>query len=200
MALKDFSAKIENGRLTAILGPNGSGKTTLLKIVATQIQASSGNLKILGLDPRKNALEIKAKVGYAGHQSFLYNELTVSENLRFYQSIFSAKNPTRRNDIDELIGFLGFFDWLETPVRNLSHGLRKRVDIARAMIHNPDLLLLDEPFSGLDEKSRMILVDYLSRQGESTIVLSSHQVDLAKRLCNHLIFLEKGEMVREGIS
>jgi ABC-type multidrug transport system ATPase subunit len=199
-ALRNFSARIETGRLAAILGPNGSGKTTLLKILATHIQASSGDVKIFGLDPRREASEIKAKVGYTGHRSFLYDELTVIENLSFYSSIFPTKNSRRYDYIHELADLLGFVDWLEIPVGNLSHGLRKRVDIARAIIHDPNLLLLDEPFSGLDEKSRMILVDYMSGKGESTIVLSSHQADLAERLCDHLIFLEQGKMVEETIS
>ncbi len=197
-ALRDISINIEAGEAVAVLGPNGSGKSTLIKIIATHMRPSSGRIEVFGLSSVKKAKEVKRRIGYVAHGSFLYDELTVEENLRFYQSMFSAVPKTKEVNLDGLLGLVRLKKWTKTPVGNLSHGLRKRADIARAMVHEPKLLLLDEPFSGLDETSRNVLRDYLLHQhGEVTLMLTSHDAALARQVCRRSILLEKGTVVRD---
>jgi ABC-type multidrug transport system ATPase subunit len=191
-ALNSLSMKVEGGEHVAILGPNGAGKTTLIRMVATHIFPSRGVLKIHGQDAFKNSEDARRRVGFVAHKSFLYDELTIAENLVFYGRMFSVKS-----DFRELIELLNLKKWYKTATRNLSHGLRKRADIARALIHNPDILLLDELFAGLDEETRWLVIRYLRDQHEKTLLMSSHSVEWARQLCQREIFLEKGRLVRD---
>ncbi|MFQ5836376.1 MAG: ABC transporter ATP-binding protein [Candidatus Bathyarchaeia archaeon] len=191
-ALKPLSIKIDSGESVAVLGPNGAGKTTLMKIMATHIFPSSGEVKIYGKNAFKNGENLRKRIGFVAHESFLYDELTVEENLRFYGRFFPANQ-----DFYRIIEFLNLESWYEVPVKQLSYGLRKRADIVRALIHDPDLVLLDELFAGLDEETRSLLVDYFKNQGEKTLLVSSHSVDWAKRVCRRGVFLDKGKLVRD---
>lgn len=176
----------------AILGPNGAGKTTLMKIVATHIFPSSGIVKIYGRNAFKDGEDVRREIGFVAHESFLYDELTIEENLLFYAKVFSVSQ-----DFDELIELLNLKKWYKAPVKQLSYGLRKRADIARALVHKPDLILLDELFAGLDGETRNLLVDYFKNQQEGTLLVSSHSVDWAKKLCRRGIFLDKGNLVQD---
>jgi len=191
-ALKPFSIKIGEGESMAILGPNGAGKTTLMKIIATHFFPSSGIVKIYGKNAFKDGENVRRRIGFATHESFLYDELTVKENLLFYSKVFSVGQ-----NFDELIELLNLKKWYTVPVKQLSHGLRKRADIARALVHNPNLVLLDELFAGLDEETRGLLVDYFKNGPEKTLIVSSHEVDWAKQLCRRGIFLDKGKLVQD---
>lgn len=190
--MKDFSIEIHNGEFVAVLGPNGAGKSTLLKILATHIFPSSGVVKVHGEDAFKEGEKIRKKIGYVAHESFLYDELTIEENLRFYAKVFSSEQ-----DFLPLIEIFNLKDWYHTPAKRLSYGLRKRADIVRALIHNPNIILLDELFAGLDEQTRSLLVNHFKEQQEKTLLLSSHSLDLAKQLCGRGIFLDRGNMVKD---
>ncbi len=164
----------------------------MLKILATHVLPSSGSAKIFGCAIIKDAIRARERIGFVAHESFLYDELSVEENLRFYEGFFSAN----QGSFYETIELLNLSRWLQIPVMQLSHGWRKRVDIARALIHNPDLILLDELFAGLDEKTRSFIIDYLKMfRGKKTLLVSSHSVDWAKKLCKRSLFLDKGELV-----
>ncbi len=195
-ALKSVSLEIEEGEFLAFSGHNGAGKTTLLKIIATHISPSSGTVKIFGDDAFKNSAEIRRRIGLVTHESFLYDELSVKENLLFYAKLFSVKEE---EDFLDTIEFLGLKRWYNVPVKQLSHGLRKRADIVRALIHNPDLILLDEPFAGLDTNTCDILVNYFkSRKGKGkTLLISSHSLEWSKKICDKRISLDKGKIVGE---
>ena len=194
-ALKSVSLEIGASEFLAFSGPNGAGKTTLLKIIATHISPSSGTLKIFGADAFKNVGETRRRIGFVTHESFLYDELTVRENLLFYAKLFSAEE----GDFLDIIDYLGMKRWYNVPVKQLSHGLRKRADIVRALIHNPDLILLDEPFAGLDTKTCDVLVDYFKSQEEKgkTLLISSHSLEWTKKICEKGISLDKGKIVGE---
>jgi ABC-type multidrug transport system ATPase subunit len=192
-ALKPFSLNIEEQETVAFLGPNGAGKSTLLKILATQIRPSSGIVKIYGQDAFKEAELVRKRVGFVAHESFLYAELSVEENLKFYGQFFHM-NQER---LQEVIEVLNLKSWLKVPVKRLSYGLRKRADIARALIHDPDLILLDELFSGLDEDTCNLLVDYFRKQEKKTILISSHSIEWAKKLCERGIILNRGEIIQD---
>lgn len=192
-ALKPFSIKIDEGESVAVLGPNGAGKSTLMRILATHILSFSGSVKIYGRSLSKDGEIARKRIGFVTHQSFLYDELSVEENLRFYGGFFSVD----QDDICEVIDFLNLKSWSRLPVKQLSYGLRKRADIARALIHNPDLILLDELFAGLDEETRTFLVDYFKTLKGKTLLVSSHSIDWAKQLCRRSLFLDRGSLVQD---
>ena len=192
-ALKAVALKISQGESVALLGPNGAGKTTLMKIVATHVSPSSGIVNIFGKNAFRNGEETRRRIGFAAHESYLYDELTIEENLHFYGKLFSASSER----IQSLVESLNLNRWYRIRVNQLSHGLRKRADIARTLIHNPDLVLIDELFEGLDEKTSGLLVDYFRNQQSKTVVISSHSIDWAKKLCNRGIFLDRGEVVQD---
>jgi len=191
-ALKSVSLRIEEGAFLAFSGHNGAGKTTLLRIIATHISPTSGTVKIFGEDAFEDC-EIRRKIGLVTHDSFLYDELTVQENLLFYAKLFSVKEEAFLDTID----LLGMKRWYNVQVKNLSHGLRKRADIVRALIHNPDLILLDEPFSGLDTDTCDLLVNYFKSQQGKTLLISSHSLEWTNKICNKRILLDKGKIVGE---
>jgi heme exporter protein A len=194
-ALRLISLKIEKGTFLALLGPNGAGKSTLLKIIATHIVPSSGTLKVLGLDASNDGAKIRKRVGFLAHENYLYNELTVKENLRFYADIFRVQEEN----------FLGLVDaldlkrWYNVRVKNLSYGLKRRTDIVRALLHSPDVLLLDEPFSGLDAKTSDLLAIYLEelKAKKMTLFMSSHSSTWAEKICDRGVLFDKGKIVGE---
>lgn len=195
-ALVDLSLKVDEGEVTSILGPNGSGKTTLLRIISLQLTPTSGEFLLFGGKPEGNY--DKRKIGYVAHQIFLYNDLTVRENLEFYYKTFFPNSKFKLENFSEVISALKIDRWLECRVKDLSHGSKKKADITRALIHSPELLVMDEPFSGLDLEAREVLIKYLEKlQGEKTIIFSSHEIGLAKEISNRGIFLENGRVVKE---
>jgi ABC-type multidrug transport system ATPase subunit len=196
-ALKDVTLNIGYGERVAVLGPNGAGKSTLLKILATQTTSYSGTVKIFGKNPLKDKRSIRSKIGFLGHASFLYDELTVEENLSYYGKMFSIGEGSLRRKMDEIISLLGLERWRAVQARHLSHGLRKRADIARVLLHSPNLLILDEPFSGLDKSSIDLLLELFRSQKDMTILFSSHSVELADRVCTRKLLLEHGQLVKD---
>lgn len=192
-ALNSVSTKIYEGEYVALLGHNGAGKTTLLKILATHSSPSSGTVSIFGINAFKAADEIRRRIGFVAHESFLYDELTVEENLRFYAKLFSVDWKKS----SDLVEFLKLRNRSKTRVKHLSHGLRKRADIVRALIHNPDLILMDELFSGLDSETCSLLVDHFKNQKGKTILVSSHSKYWAKQLATRGIILKKGKIQQD---
>lgn len=192
-ALQDIDLKIEQGERILILGPNGAGKSTLLKLVSAQLSPSSGEIKILGFDTREAPREVKKRVGVVGHNSFLYDELTVEENLKFYGGFFDAN----AEDIEEAIDIVNLGRWKATRAGHLSHGLRKRGDIARALIAKPKVLALDEFFSGLDAEISHLLIEYLRRYREGTILITSHTAEIAEKVCNRKVYLYEGSLMKD---
>jgi len=191
-ALNSVSLNIATGDFMAFSGHNGAGKTTLLRIIATHISPTSGTVKIFGTDALENC-EIRREIGLVTHDSFLYDELTVRENLLFYAKLFDVKEEAFRDTIE----FLGMNRWYNVQVKNLSHGLRKRADIVRALLHDPGLILLDEPFSGLDMNTCDLLVNYLKSQHGKTLLISSHSLEWTRKICDKGIVLERGKLVGE---
>ena len=192
-ALRNINIEVGLGDSVAFLGPNGAGKSTLLKIVAGQISPSSGLVQVMGCDVQKSPEEVKSLVGLVGHRSFMYDELTVDENLRFYGKFYAASPE----DFDRVIEMTAMDRWRNTKARHLSFGLRKRADIARAMLGNPRVLVLDELFSGLDVDASELLVKHLKSKHDAAILISSHSLDWAKRLCGRGVFLRNGALERD---
>lgn len=195
-ALRNVTLKVFHGEVFGLIGPNGSGKTTLLKVLATLTSPASGNVRVCGLDFKENGREIRQMIGYLGHDPILYRDFTGEENLRFYSKFYrlSSRNKLQER-LDDALNLLKINRWRHEPVRNLSSGLRKRFDIARAIIHDPMILLLDEPFSGLDMGSANTVQGFIRNlRGNKTVVISTHDLDQAKQLCDRVAILVGGKV------
>ncbi len=195
-ALRDITLEVLHGEVIGILGPNGSGKTTLLKVLATLISPNSGNVREYGLDPKKKGKEVRRMIGYLAYEPLLYREFTGEENIRFYSKFYQPSlRENLQKRLDETLNLLKITRWRHEPVKNLSSGLRKRFDFARAIIHEPRIILLDEPFSGLDIESANILQGFIrDARKNRTVVVSTHKIDWAKRLCDKVVILVSGKV------
>ena len=166
------------GECLGLLGANGAGKTTLLRILSTQVKADAGSAEVAGYDIRRRPDSVRRRVGVVAHDTFLYDDLTCLENLVYYGRLFGLKEPRRR--AEETLERVGLADRANQRVRLLSHGMQKRVSIARAILHQPPVLLLDEPESGLDRGSVAVLEDLLTEWTASgrTVVMSTHNIEM----------------------
>jgi heme exporter protein A len=188
-ALSNINLQISEGTTVAVLGPNGSGKSTLLKLVTGLLVPTTGTVTVGGKAPRK----AKARLGYLGHEPFLYRYLSASENLRFYADLYRVD----RRRTEELLEEVGLSHKGEALVRTFSRGETQRLGLARALLHDPDYLLLDEPFSGLDEAGADLLPKLLDRPGR-TVVLSTHDRAKAAELGDRRLHLSGGRLDPAG--
>ncbi|HLZ08420.1 MAG TPA: heme ABC exporter ATP-binding protein CcmA [Chloroflexota bacterium] len=181
-----------------LFGPNGAGKTTLVRILATLVRPTTGTVVVGGLALPSQAAAVRCHVGYVGHQTFLYDELSVRENLQFYGRLYRIQNRAER--ITTLIERVGLADRADDRVRTLSRGLQQRAALARAVLHDPTILLLDEPDSGLDIDATSLisdlLVDELGRP--RTVILTTHQVDVALRMVERVVVIARGAIVLDA--
>lgn len=196
-ALRQVDFALQAGEALALLGHNGAGKTTLLHLLGLLSQPTSGTLRLFGRPiDRANRVAMKASIGLLGHQTFLYEELTARENLRFFAQLYGVDSQTQV--IDERLSRVGLDSVAGELVRHFSRGMRQRLAIARAFLHDPALLLLDEPFTGLDEPGVAMLCGQLAeaRAAGRTVVLSSHDLPLALQMATHVLHLERGRLTR----
>ena len=182
------------------LGPNGAGKTSTMRMIGSVSPISDGTLTVLGLDPRTNGPQIRARVGVVPQQDTLDTELTVRENLVLYGRYFGLSREECGRRADELLEFAQLTERQNDEVEPLSGGMKRRLTIARALINEPELLLLDEPTTGLDPQARHLLWDRLYRlkQRGVTLVLTTHYMDEAEQLCDRLVVMDKAKIVAEG--
>src|SRR3954469_20733041 len=182
------------------LGPNGAGKTSTMRMIGGVSPVTAGTLRVLGLDPRTHGPEIRARLGVVPQQDTLDTELTVRENLVLYGRYFGLSRAECSKRADELLAFAELSERQNEEVEPLSGGLKRRLTIARALINQPDLLLLDEPTTGLDPQARHLLWDRLYRlkQRGVTLVLTTHYMDEAEQLCDRLVVMDKAKIVAEG--
>ena len=194
-AINSLNITIEAGEKVVLVGPNGSGKTTLIKLLSTLIKPTSGDLFIHGYDVAKHDAAIRSTIGVVLHEPLLYGRLTAAENLRFYAKMFHVPDAQQR--IDALADQLDLTDLLKTRVDVLSHGQRKRVSMLRAVLHNPGILLLDEPDSGLDSAALQRLIDFCNSQPR-TIIMSTHNIDNGLRIADRALILKRGRVVMDS--
>ena len=199
-ALQNVNIELAPGEFLALLGRNGAGKSTLLKLLALLTYPSLGSLKIAGLNYDDDLSQVRRRLGLLGHNTFLYDELTAEENLRFYARLYDiADAPVAcRKTLDE-VGLAPFSNEL---VRNFSRGMRQRLAIGRLFLHDPEILLLDEPFTGLDDRATVLLEQLLdkARQRGRTIVLCAHQLELALKLASRVLILDRGKVAYFGLN
>ena len=196
-ALRKLKINIEIGEIVGILGHNGAGKSTFLKIIGTHLSPTAGSLNILGNDVKKVRSKVRRSIGFVGHTSFMYDELTSEENLRFYGKMFSIYGESLEKKIDQVLDQVDIDKYRYVAIKKLSHGLRKRVDLARIFLHSPEILILDEPFSGLDQTVVETLVDLLKKQSGVTSLLSSHSSELLKEFCGRMLTFSEGKLVND---
>ena len=198
VALRAMNLSIENGARVVIFGRNGAGKTTLIKLLAGLLRPTAGSVRVSGRPPWGSAGTVRGRIGLVTHQSYLYDELSARGNLRFYAHLYGVSDSENRID-QSLTRFL-LENRSREPVRNLSRGLQQRVSLARAMLHDPQLLLLDEPDTGLDLSARQSLQDVLHSSGSGlTAVIATHDIDFGLTLGNRTIVLESGRVVRDTL-
>src|SRR6476469_8442735 len=194
----DFS--VAEGESFGFLGPNGAGKTSTMRMIGCVSPVSDGELVVLGRDPRRDGPQIRARIGVVPQQDTLDTELSVRENLVLYGRYFGLSRAESRRRADELLEFTQLTERADDTVEPLSGGMKRRLTIGRALINEPDLLLLDEPTTGLDPQARHLLWDRLYRlkQRGVTLVLTTHYMDEAEQLCDRLVVMDKAKIVAEG--
>ncbi len=203
---KDFAAvdgisfEVAPGESFGLLGPNGAGKSTTMRMVGAVSTRTSGDLSILGLDPDQHGPEIRAQLGVVPQADNLDAELRVRDNLIVYGRYFGIPRRQVAKRADELLEFAQLSDRAKSRVDDLSGGMKRRLTIARALVNDPRILLLDEPTTGLDPQARHILWDRLFRLKEqgTTLVLTTHYMDEAEQLCDRLVVVDKGAIMAEG--
>ena len=173
--LREVSIDVAVGRTLVVIGPNGAGKSTLLRIIATLLRPTAGELEVLGAEIPRQAWRARGRIGYLGHAPLLYRELTVAENLDFNARLHGVPNPSER--IADLLGRAGIGHRADEKVRNLSAGMLQRASISRALVHDPPLLVLDEPRSHLDLGAVAVVDELLGPQPDRTRVIVTHEID-----------------------
>ena len=191
---------VRKGESFGLLGPNGAGKSTTMKMIASTSQRTSGELTILGKDPNQFGPEIRAHLGVVPQQDNLDTELKVWENLRQYGRFFGLKGKWLENKVTELLEFAQLEEKRNNKTEELSGGMKRRLTIARGLVNEPEILMLDEPTTGLDPQARHILWDRLFRLKEVgvTLVITTHYMDEAEQLCDRLVVMDKGKIMAEG--
>lgn len=197
-ALSDIDLKVGRGEHVTIFGPNGAGKTTLVKVLSTLSKPSAGTVRVDGEDIRNNPAKIRRRIGMVSHETFLYGDLTVYENLRFYGKMYDVTDL--EENIREVVSRVRLESRLHDRVGILSHGMQQRVSIARAVIHNPAVLFLDEPEVGLDTRAVVMLRDVLESVNtpERTIVMTTHNLKQWVEMGDRVVILDRGKIVYQA--
>ena len=198
--LTGVSLRLDPGRVLSVLGPNGAGKTTLVKAICGSLRADRGTIEICGLDVARRLSRVKRLIGITPQDDNLYEHLTVEENLRLHCQLFGMARPRIRERIAEVLGLVGLADSRRTPVRKLSGGMKRRVVIARCLSHEPDVLLLDEPTTGLDPVARQEIWSIVRGLGQrrAAVLLTTHSMEEAETLSHQVVVLNAGAVVATG--
>jgi heme exporter protein A len=202
--LQDVSFQIAEGECAGLAGPNGAGKTTLLRILATLIRAEKGSLNLAGFRLPEEAAQLRGRLGMVAHQTWIFNDLTARQNLFFYSRLYGISHPTAR--IEEVLARVGLGNMANREVRTFSRGMQQRLSIARALLNNPSILLLDEPYTGLDDDAVGIMDKILveaQREG-CTILLASHDLQRLEKHADRFLILDfgilRGDLTRNDLA
>jgi len=195
--LRRISLEVPRGQFTALLGANGAGKSTLLRILATLLKPSSGQAFLFSQPLGRDTPSLRARIGLVSHQSMLYRDLSARENLEFFGKLYGVADPRQR--ASQLLGAVGLLDRADDAVGGFSRGMAQRVSIARALVHDPELIFADEPFAGLDAPSTRAVEVLLGRlhQLGKTVVLVNHDIEQTLRLVQRVIVLHKGAVAMD---
>lgn len=199
-AVDGITFQVAAGEAFGLLGPNGAGKSTTMRMIAAVASRTSGTMRVAGLDPQEEGPRVRARLGVIPQQDNLDEELTVRENIIMYGRFFGLPRKHLTSKADELLEFAQLTHKASARVEDLSGGMKRRLTIARALVNDPDILLLDEPTTGLDPQARHVLWDRLFRLRErgTTLVLTTHHMEEAEQLCERLIVVDHGQIMAEG--
>ena len=197
-ALTDVSFSLNKGEIVGFLGPNGAGKSTLMKIITCYLEQDSGKVQVCDLDTLEQNLKVKAKIGYLPEHNPLYTDMYIKEYLTFVGRIYKVQNLNNR--ISEIIQQTGLTDEQSKKIEGLSKGFKQRVGLAAALIHNPEILILDEPTTGLDP-NQLVEIRNLIKEvgGNKTVLLSTHIMQEVDKMCNRVIIINKGKIVDDQL-
>jgi sodium transport system ATP-binding protein len=200
IAVDALTFGVGRGEVYGLLGPNGAGKTTTLRMLLGLLQPTRGEAKVAGFGSQTQPLEVKRRVGLVSASAGLYAGLTVEEMLLFFADLYAVPPDAARAELDRLSPILGLDDFMRQRCGTLSTGQRQRVNLARALIHRPPVMLLDEPTLGLDVLGSQVVTEYVSllRDEGKAVILTTHHLDDAERLCSRFGLLHKGRLVSEG--
>lgn len=196
-ALTSVDFRLGIGEFLAMFGPNGAGKTTLIRILATITRPTSGSVRILGEETAKAGAALRSHIGLVSHQSFLYPGLSALQNVTFFAKMFDVPSPRRR--AEELLTALGLEHRMDDPIGTYSRGMEQRCAIARALVHEPKIILLDEPYTGLDPDASTRLTELLAEMhdGTRTIIVTSHDLSHGADLADRIAVLARGRLAYE---
>ena len=199
-AVRGIDVDVRRGEAFGFLGPNGAGKSSTMRMIAAVSPVSSGELRILGMDPAVDGSAIRSRIGVCPQEDTLDTELNVRDNLYIYGRYFGIPRAEVRRRCDELLDFVQLTEKASAKVEDLSGGMKRRLTIARSLINRPEVLLLDEPTTGLDPQARHVVWDRLFRlkQQGVTLIITTHYMDEAEQLCDRLVVMDKGLIVAEG--
>ena len=195
VALAGVDLSVETGEFVTLVGPNGAGKTTLLRVLATLTRPTAGSVLIAGLDPARVGAEVRRQIGFLSHRTLLYEDLSAEQNLRFYARMYDVDQASAR--IQHLLKRVGLVARQHDPVRTFSRGMQQRLAMARAVLHRPRVLLLDEPYTGLDPQAAQALTDLLGElAGEGcTVLLTTHDLERGLAMGHRVVVLSRGRLV-----
>ena len=200
VAVDGIDFEVRQGEAFGFLGPNGAGKTSTMRMIGAVSPITDGTLSVLGLDPMTQGPQLRSRLGVVPQENNLDEELTVFDNLMMYGRYFDLSRAAIRERIAELLAFVQLEDKRDAKISALSGGMKRRVIIARGLINDPDMFILDEPTTGLDPQARHVLWDRLYRlkQQGVTLIITTHYMDEAEQLCDRLVVMDKGTIVAEG--
>ena len=198
--VEDLSFEARPGEVFGFLGPNGAGKTTTIRLMLDFLRPTRGSIRVLGLDPRRDAREVHARTGYLPGELALYDRLTGAENLRFFGTVYGLRGAALDARVKWCLDFVGLTDRQDDRAEGYSGGMKRRLNLAAALIHDPQLLLLDEPTVGVDPQSRNKIFDsieQLHREGR-TVIYTTHYMEEAERLCDRIAIVDAGKLLALG--
>jgi ABC-2 type transport system ATP-binding protein len=199
-AVDGINLTIPEGELYGLVGPNGAGKTTTMRMIAGILQPTAGRIRIAGIDLQQDPMAAKRRLGFIPDRPFVYDKLTGAEFLHFVAGLYGQDGPAIEQRIDELLGLFELLPWRDELTESYSHGMRQKLIIASALLHRPDVIVVDEPMIGLDPKSARLLKDLLRHfVGKGgTVLLSTHTLEIAEAMCDRIAIVQGGKIVAAG--
>lgn len=201
IVVDNISFNVEEGEIVGLLGENGAGKTTTLRMISTMLNITSGEVKVKEFDAKEEPEKVRREIGILfGGDIGLYDRLTGRENIRYFANLFGMSNEEANKRIDKLSSDFGMEDYIDKRVGKFSRGMKQKVSIARSIVHDPSVMLFDEPSTGLDVRATRVIHKFIKRCKEEnkTILFSSHSMAEVEKLCDRVVIIHKGKLVEQG--
>lgn len=201
VAVNDISFKVKRGEVFAFLGPNGAGKSTTIKMLTTLLNPTSGKISLNGFDAIKEKNKVRDSFGIVFQEASVDEELTAKENMEFHAVLYKIPKAERKEKIDRLLKFVGLEEWRDVFVKKFSGGMKRRLEIARGLLHHPKVLFLDEPSLGLDPQTRTQIWEHimkLNKERQMTVFLTTHYIEEAEKMADRVAVIDHGKIIKRG--